>query len=250
MILLQYNTIAKAHKAQETVPDDIGIEERLGEYVPIDLIFNDENNKRVSLKQIVNKPTIVALVYYHCSDVCSLFLNGVADVINKLELYPGKDYSVLTISFDDRETPELARQKKRDYISALQKSFPEESWKFLTGDKDAISKFTDAVGFKFRRKGKDFLHPLSLIILSADGKIVRYLYDQTFLPFDIKMALIEASQGNVGITRRSILRYCFSYDPKSRRYMFNFLKVVGTVILLFAITFFVYLTFRKKAGGK
>ena len=128
----------------------------------------------------------------------------------------------------------------------IEKPFPEEAWKFLTDGRENIHQLTEAVGFRFKREGKDFLHPVSLIILSREGKIVRYLYGPDPLPLDLKMALLEASEGRVGPTINKVLRFCFSYDPKGRKYVFNILKVTGSVTLLFALSFAVFLFFKGK----
>jgi len=224
----------------------IGIDEKLGGYVPLDLTFNDENGKAVSLKQFIKKPTIVSLVYYRCPGICTPLLSGVAEVLNKLQLEPDKDYSVLTISFDDKDTPSTALQKKKNYLKLLKKPFPEDGWRFLTGDTANISKLTSAVGFKFEKDGDDFIHPASLIVLSADGKIVRYLYGITYLPFDLQMALTEASEGRAGPTISKALLFCFSYDPKGRKYALNVTRVAGASTLFLTAIFVVYLTLRSK----
>jgi protein SCO1/2 len=156
------------------------------------------------------------------------------------------DYRVITISFDERDKPAAAFQKKKDYIKAIGKPLPEGAWKFLTGDHDSISKLTDSVGFKFIKKDGDFLHPGTLIALSPDGKIIRYLYGVRFLPFDLKMALREASAGRPGSAIRSALLFCFSYDPEGRRYVFNILKVGGTLTLVMALGFFIFLNKNRK----
>jgi protein SCO1/2 len=245
-ILLNNKVFAQPDASQS----DVGLDEKLGEYAPLDLTFKDENGKTVILKQLINKPTIVVLVYYRCPGVCPLTLGGVAEVLDKLSLEPGKQYSVLTISFDETDTPDLSLRKKKNYLHAIQKPFPEDAWTFLTGDNDNITKFTNAVGFKFKKDGDFFKHPVALIVLSADGKIIRYLYGSTFLPFDVQMALIEASEGRVGATVGKVLQYCFSYDPKGRKYTLNITKVTGTVILFLVIVFFIYLIITSRSRNK
>jgi protein SCO1/2 len=128
----------------------------------------------------------------------------------------------------------------------IEKSFPEGAWRFLTGDQENIHKLTDAIGFHFKRQGQDFLHPVSLVILSSEGKITRYIYGTEFLPFDLKMALMEASEGRVGPTLSKVLKFCFSYDPEGRKYVFNTLKVTGIVTLLFAFGFILFLVLKGK----
>ena len=227
-------------------PSGIGMDEKLGEWIPLDLTFYDEGGNSISLKHLIHKPTILAPVYYRCPNVCSFLLFNLAGVINKMPSEPGKEYQVLAFSFDETEKPNLALEKKKMVLKMIEKPFPEDAWRFLTGDKENIHKLTDAIGFHFKRQGQDFLHPVSLIILSPDGKITRYIYGTEFLPFDIKMALLEASEGKVGPTLSKVLRFCFSYDPKGRKYVFNTLKVTGIVTLLFALALILFLVLKGK----
>jgi protein SCO1/2 len=212
----------------------------------LDLTFNDENGRQVSLRELIHEPTIVALVYLHCPNVCSLLLQNLADVLNKLPAEPGKEYFVLAVSFDEKEDPSLALEKKKVYLKMIERPFPEDAWRFLTGDRENIHKLTDAVGFHFKRVGDDFEHPVALIILAPDGKIVRYMYGADPLPFDLKLALVEASQGRIGPAISKIARFCFSYDPKGKKLVFNMLKVTGTVTLFFALSFVVFLLFKGR----
>ncbi len=231
----------------EAVKADIALEEKLGQYVPADAVFVDENGGRVNLKNIVDKPTIIAPVYLNCMHECPVLLMGLAQVLGQLELVkPGRDFQVITLSFDERDTPGTAREKKGNYLKAVGKPFPEDSWKFLTGDALNIRKFTDSIGFKFQRDGEDFSHPVTLVVLAPGGKIVRYLEGITFLPFEVTMALTEAAQGRVGTTTQKVLQYCFSYDPLKRSYVFNILKVTGTVMVLFVGFFLAWLLITGK----
>lgn len=225
----------------------MGVEQKLGQYVPLDISFHDEEGHVVSLRQLIHRPTILALVYYHCPNVCSLLLQNLADVLNKLPADPGKEYTALAVSFDENEKPSLALQKKKTYLKMIERPFPEDTWRFLTGNKENIRQLADAVGFHFKRVGEDFEHPVALIILAPDGKIVRYMYGADPLPFDLKLALVEASQGRIGPAITKVVRFCFSYDPKGKKLVFNMLRVTGSVTLLFALSFIVFLLFK---GGK
>jgi len=235
-----------AHVEEPKDLKGIGIDQKLGQYVPLDVTFNDENGNRVSLRQIVHAPVILAPVYLHCPNVCSLLLQNLAEVLNKLPAEPGKDYIALAVSFDEMEKPSLALEKKKVYLKMIQKPFPEDAWRFLTGDKENIHKLTDAVGFHFKRVKDDFEHPVSLIILAPDGKIVRYMYGADPLPLDLKLALVEASQGRIGPAISKVVRFCFSYDPKGQKLVFNTLKVTGIVTILFALSFILFLLFKGK----
>ncbi len=227
---------------------DIGIDEKLGEYVPLTLSFRDENGETVSLKEFVNKPVILSLVYYSCPGICNPLLSGLAEALNKLQLEMGIDYNVVTISFDPLDTPTVALAKKKNYLTLLEKKGDKESWRFLTGEPENITKLTDAVGFRFKKEGDEFVHPGTLIILSPDGKVIRYLYGITFLPFDVKMALTEASRGRVGPSIRKALLFCFKYDASGRKYALNITRVAGTTITFFAIIFFAFLAITGRRG--
>jgi protein SCO1/2 len=246
MGVIFFHSVLNAHVEQPKDLSGIGIDEKLGQLIPLDLTFYDENGNPVSLKQLIRAPTILAPVYYHCPNVCSLLLQNLADVLNRLPAEPDKEYRVLAISFDETEKPDLALQKKKTYLKMIQKPFPEDAWRFLTGDKENILKLTDAIGFHFKRVREDFEHPVSLIILAPDGKISRYMYGADILPFDLKMALIEASQGKIGPAISKVVRFCFSYDPKANKLVFNTLKVTGIVTLLFALSFVLFLLFKGR----
>jgi len=235
------------------VKADIALEEKLGQNVSTDAIFVDENGKKTRLKDLIDKPTIVAPVYLGCMHECPMLLMGLAQVLGQLELVkPGKNFQVITLSFDENDTPKIAREKKENYLKAIGKPFPADAWKFLTGDKANIRKFTDSIGFKFQRDSEhDFSHPVTLVVLAPGGKIVRYLEGFSFLPFEVTMALTEAAQGRVGTTTQKVLQYCFSYDPLKKSYVFNVLQVTGTVMVLFVASFFAYLMIstKKKRGA-
>lgn len=234
------------------VKADIALEEKLGQYLPADAEFTDENGRRVMLGDLIDRPTIIAPVYLGCTHECPMLLNGLAQVLGSIELVkPGKDFSVITLSFDDKDTPAIARDKKKNYLTAIGKPFPGEAWKFLTGDATNIRKFTDSIGFTFQKDGEDFSHPITLVVIAPGGKIVRYLEGFTFLPFEVTMALTEAAEGRVGSPGRKALMFCFSYDPLKKSYVFNVLKVTGTVMVLFVASFFAYLMIstKKKRGN-
>jgi protein SCO1/2 len=172
-------------------------------------------------------------------------LSGLAEVIGKLGLDPAKDYSVLTISFDEKDKPEVASNKKKNYLTLLDKNFPHDSWRFFVGDERNIKRLTESVGFKFKKNGIDFDHPACLVAISPDGRIVRYLYGTTFLPSDVAMAIKEAKEGKTGPTISKVLKFCYSYDPSGRKYVFSITKFAGAVIIAFAVVFFLYLSLIK-----
>lgn len=225
---------------------EIGIDEKIGQTLPMTLEFFDEKGYQVALKDIVTKPFILNFVYYRCPGICSPILTELTTIVNFHEMEIGKDYQIITVSFDEREKPELAGAKKENYMGLLNKTIPDESWKFLTGDSATIRTLTNAAGFMFKREGNDFLHAGTIIAVSPEGKIARYLYGTKYLPFDVKMALTEASEGRTGPTIAKLLSYCYSYNPEGQRYVFDVTRVSGAVILLFAVVFVVYISVKPK----
>ncbi|MGC2063490.1 MAG: SCO family protein [Thermodesulfovibrionales bacterium] len=237
-------------------PDDglgPGITEKLGETLPLDLTLTDDRGRPVVLRDLITKPTILNFVYYRCSHTCPALLSGLSDVLSRVDMAPGGDFSVLTISFDETDTPDLAAQKKTDYQKAAGREFPDGSWNFLTADKETIMKITGAAGFGFKRAPNGFAHPVALIVVSPKGKITRYLYGIKFLPMDLTLAITEASKGLAVPTVNKVLLYCYSYDPEGRRYVFNILKITAAATIFFIILFIGWLTLsgrKQRSPGK
>jgi len=232
----------------------VGIEERLGARIPLDLIFRDETGKAVNLAGLITGPTIILPVYYRCANVCSVLQTRMATALQKLEKRPLADYRVISISFDERETPEMAARSRQTYLTAIRKPFPEEGWRFLTGDAAAIRRLTDSVGFRFQRREADFVHQVVSVVVDKDGVIIRYLYGVTVLPKDLALAITEARSGVSGISIRKVMDFCFSYDPAGKTYVFNLLKVSATVVILSAGGFLAFLLLagrkRRQSSGE
>ena len=233
--------------------EKINIEEHLGSRLPLDVKFHNSDSKEVALRDIIDKTTILAFVYYKCPGICSPLMSELANIVNKSDLVPGKDYKIITISMDERENPQVANEKKQNFLSTIDKPFTQEDWEFLTGDSVSIQEVAEAAGFHFERVGTQFIHTTSVMFISPNGKISRYLYpsynkkgDFAILPFDFKMAVIDASEGKVMPTVGRLLAFCFSYDPQGKGYVFNLLKVFGAGTLFFVGIFVVYLRVKKK----
>jgi protein SCO1 len=234
-------------KAEEK-PAELGIYEKLDQTLPDGLIFTDENYQVVDLKKEINKPTVIALVYYECPGLCSPLLEGVAEVITRAKLDLGTEYQVFTISFDPGEKPKLAKDKKVNYAKLVKNKDVQNGWRWFTGDSANINNLLNSLGFKIKKQGEEFIHPASLIVLSPQSKITRYLHGTYFLPFDLKMAVIEASEGRSGPTINKVLKYCFSFDPEGKKYVVNITRVSGALILFIAVSFLLGLVFSKKRG--
>jgi protein SCO1/2 len=194
-------------RSQTTIDEDlieVGIVEKLGDTIPLGLEFLNESNDTVSLGELINKPTILSFVYFDCPGLCSPLLTGISEVVEKVDMGLGTDYQVITISFNTKDTPEKAIIKKNNFVTKIGEE-NRKHWIYLTGAQENILDITASVGFKYKPQGLDFAHPSAIILLSPEGKITRYLYGINFLPFDLKMAIIEAQQGIARPTINKIL---------------------------------------------
>ena len=228
---------------------EIGWLEHLEDTIPLNLVFNSEVDKVISLRELIDKPTVLSFVYFNCPGVCNPLQESISRVVEKTDMELGKDYQILTISFDVTDTPEKAQKKKNNYIQNIVKE-KADHWMYLTGDQENIDAITEAVGFKYKVTGLDFAHPSGIILISPDGKITRYLYGLDFLPFDLKMAIIEAQKGLAKPTINKVLQYCFNYDPKGQSYSLSVTRVAGTLILFFAAVVFLGLLISKRKSKK
>jgi protein SCO1/2 len=228
----------------------VGVDERLGSKIPLDITFRDETGTQVRLADLVTGPTIILPVYYSCTNVCNYLQGGLARVLPAIKNRPGTEYRVISVSFDENETPQQAARSKRMYLTSMSTPFPEDGWRFLTGDAQSIRRLTDAAGYRFQRKERDFLHPVVSLVVAKDGTIVRYLYGTTFLAKDVSLALLEARNGKVGKTIRTAMEYCFSFDPANKTYVFNLLRVSATVVILCTGSFLVFLIWTGKRGKR
>ncbi len=245
LIFIAFIIFIPFSKAQVDQSDDVGIIEHLGKYIPLDLQFVNDKSEAVTLRQLINKPTILSFVYFDCPGLCSPLLEGVGDVIQKTDLVLGKDYQVITISFNFRDTPEKAKAKKEKFIDRYSKG-KGDGWIFLTTDSLTIFKITDATGFKTKAVGLDFVHPSAIIAISPQGMITRYLYGITFLPIDFKMSIYEANKEQPRPTIQKILLMCYSYDIDNKRFALDITKVSGIIIVFFLLVFIVGFLIKSK----
>jgi protein SCO1/2 len=227
-------------------PQEVGIDEKLGTTVPLDLVLKAEDGTPVTLRQLIDKPTILTLNYFRCAGICTPQLNGVVEVLNRTEAVPGKDFQVITVSFDGRDEPEIATQKRTNYLAELTRPFPPAAWRFLTGPAATTRTLADAVGFKYKQVGEDFVHAAAIIFISPKGKVTRYMYGVTYLPADLQLAAQEAARGEAQPTINKFLKFCFSNDPAGRKYVLNTTSIGATVIILAALVFAVTLVRRGR----
>ncbi len=224
------------------------VDEKGGSVISESILFKDENGKEVDIRSFMNVPVVIAPVYYSCPGTCHLLLSSLARILPQVGLEPAKDYRVVSVSFDDTDTPELAAQRKRNFLAATEFTYPGDDWVFLSGSTESISRLMDAIGFRYKRLGRDFIHPTVLVVTAPGGKISRYLYGQSFMPFDLTMSLNEAAKGHVSLSLKRVLAYCFTYDAENRRYVFDFMRLAGGIILFGAAVFLFVLLWsgRKK----
>ncbi len=218
---------------------NISIDQNLKQQVPLDLPFKDENGRDVKLSDYFgSKPVILSLVYYECPMLCTETLNGMVSAFKVLKFDVGKEFNVVTISFDARETPALAAEKQKNYLRQYGRPGAEQGWHFLTGPQSSIDAVTKSVGFHYAwdQSTQQFAHATALFLLTPDGKIAQYYYGVEFSPRDLRFGIIEASQGKTGTVVDQVLLYCFHYDPRSGKYGAIITRVVqlagGITILL------------------
>jgi len=239
-------------KAQDTpVFDDlrepeIGVIEKLDNFISEEIMVIDENDQAVRLLSLIDKPTILNLVYYRCPGICSPIMESIANVVEKTDMVIGEDYQVLTVSFDPTEGSELAQQKRNNYFYLINREFDPDGWRFFTTDSTNAKNLTEQVGFKYKKVGFDYIHTATIIVLSPQGKITRYLQGVYYLPFDVKRAVIEAAEGKSGPSISRVLAYCYSFDPAGQRYVFDITKISGTLILFFGVVIFLFLIIRYR----
>jgi len=199
----------------------VGIEQNLNEQIPPDLTFRDESGKTVRLADYFGKkPMILNLVYYQCPMLCGEVLNGLASALRVLKFDVGRDFDVLTISFDPRETPEMAAAKKAEYLKRYGRPGAAAGWHFLTGPQDSIDALTKAAGFQYQYDSKSgqFAHTTAIMVLTPEGKIAQYYYGVEFAPKDLRLGLVEASQNKIGNVVDEVLLYCYHYNPDTGKY--------------------------------
>ncbi len=246
--------------AQPTILNDVGIDQKLGQQVPGDLSFRDDMGRPVHLGDYFGKrPLILALVYYKCPMLCTMVLNDLTKSLNGMNLTAGEQFDILTVSFDPSETPALAAEKKRQYLRAYRRPAAENGWHFLTGSQDSIDRLTRAVGFRYAwdPQYQVFAHASGIMILTPQGKLSRYFFGIDYVPSDLRLSLVEASNRTISTPADTILLYCFHYDPRTGRYgliISRAIEIGGALTLLIlggGIIFMLKTTHRPliTAGG-
>ena len=237
--------------------ENVGITQHLDAQVPADLAFVDDTNKPVKLGDYFGKkPLILNLVYYNCTMLCGEALEGLSGAMKLVKFDVGKEYEVVTVSFNPNETPEMAAAKKKRFVERYGRPGASAGWHFLTGSADSINALTKAVGFQYQYDAKNgqYAHATAIMVLTPEGRISRYFYGVDFPPKDLRMGLVEASQNKIGNLTDQVLLYCYHYDPATGKYgaiVNNMLKLGAVLTILFiAVLLFILFRLERIAPGK
>jgi protein SCO1/2 len=233
-----YGARTKAGSVSTGLPPilkEVGIDQRLNEQVPLDAVFKDDQGREVRLGEYFKgKPVVLALVYYSCPRLCNQILIGTLTSVRQVSFNAGEDYQIVAISFDSRETPHLAAAAKQTYVKAYNHASANAGWHFLTGDDANIKRVTDAVGFRYKwdEKTNQFAHASGVFVTTPEGKLARYFYGIEYPHHWMRLALVEASQNQIGTPVDTLMLYCYHYDPATGKYgasVMNGMKVAGVI---------------------
>jgi protein SCO1/2 len=255
VLILSFTSPTRAKDSRPAPLQGVGIDQRLNEQVPMDLTFRDEVGKSVRLGDYFgSKPVILALVYYKCPMLCTLTLNGLERTMRVMPLDVGNQYTVVTVSFDPRETPALAAAKKQEYLAHYGRPGGAAGWHFLTGEESSIHPLTDIVGFHYNYdpQSGQYAHTTGLVVLTPQGKIARYFYGVEFSPRDLRLSLVEASANKIGSPVDEILLFCFHYDPATGKYGLVIMRVIqiAGVVTVLALGSFMALMLRRERESR
>ena len=230
----------------------VKIDQNLGAKVPLDLTFRDEQGQTVKLADVFakGKPVLFSLVYYKCPGLCTMTLSGMSRSFKPLEFTPGKEFEVVTVSFDPTEGPQLAAEKKANYVKEYGRPEAAAGWHFWTGDKQNVDALCQAVGFHYAydEQTKQYAHATALMLATPQGVLSRYFYGMEYSARDLRLGIVEASDGKVGSLNDSVQLLCFQYNPHTGKYSWTILRVLkifGTVVMV-AIGSFLVLMFRRE----
>ncbi|MCC7032986.1 MAG: SCO family protein [Acidobacteria bacterium] len=231
--------------------EGVEFEQRLNSTLPLDVAFVDESGREVKLGDYFERrPVVLAFVYYECAMLCSQVLNGVTSALSALDETAGRDFEMVAVSFDPRDTPMAATAKKKAYVDRYGRQGAEQGFHFLTGSEASIAALTDAAGFRYAwdDETQQFAHASGFVVATPDGKLSRYFFGIEYAPRDIKFALIESSAGRVGSLVDQVMLYCYHYDPKTGSYSFVAMKAVrlGGAVTLLALAGFVVVALRRE----
>ena len=232
---------------------EIGFDQNIDQKLPLDATFRDETGKTVTLGSYYGqRPVLLAFIYYECPMLCTQVLNAMTATISMMSLDAGKDFELVLVGIDPRETPAQAAAKKREYLRRYKRPGAEAGWHFLTGDEPEIKRVAKAAGFRYAwdEQTQQYAHPTGIIVTTPDGRLARYLFGIEYGPRDLNLSLVEASQGKVGSFADQLLLFCYHYDPMTGKYgiyVMRTLRVAGVATVLLIGTFIVVMVRREKS---
>ena len=234
-----------------TILRDIGFDQKLGDRIPLDTPFRDETGRPVRLADYFRgKPVVMNLVYFDCPMLCTVTLSGMASALKELSFDAGKEFEVVTISFDPKEGKEQAAAKKKQFLARYARPGAEKGWHFLTGEIGSIHRITQAVGFRYvwDQASRQFAHPAGTLVLTPDGRIARYLFGVEYAPRDLRLALVEATGGSIGSPIDAVFLACYRYDPMTGRYSAAVMRIVrlAGIATVLALAAFLTLSWRRE----
>jgi protein SCO1 len=232
---------------------NVGIEQRLNEQIPPQLVLRDEAGKTIRLADYFGrKPMILSLVYYQCPMLCGEVLSGLESALRVMKFDVGREFDVLTISFDPRETPEMAAKKKSEFLKRYGRPGADQGWHFLTGPKESIDTLTKAVGFQYEYIDKtgQFAHATAIMVVTPSGRISQYYYGVEFAPEDLRLGLIQASGNKIGTVVDQVVLYCYHYDPAAGKYGATISRILQLAGAATIIIMGVFLTVMIRMGSK
>jgi protein SCO1 len=238
--------------ASAEIAKRVGIDQRLNEQVPLHLQFRDSSGKMKRLDQIVDgtRPVIVTLGYYECPMLCNVTLDALTNIMSDTGLEVGKDFEVVTVSFDPKETPVQAAKKKELYMSRLSKRIPRDAWHFMTGSEQNVTQLARSLGFRYEYDPniQQYAHAAAVMVLTPQGKISRYFYGFEYNKRDLRLGLVEASENRIGTPTDKFMLLCYDYDPATGRYSARAMAVVraGGAATVFALAGFVFVLVRQE----
>jgi protein SCO1/2 len=243
--------VGPAAAAMPPALQNVGFEPPLNGPMPLDLAFRDETGRSVQLREYFgHKPVVLAFVYYSCPMLCDQVEQGVVGVLRMLSFNPGRDYEVVFVSFDSRETPEMAAEKKKKALVHFRRPETDSGWHFLTGSKESIEAATKAANFRFSFDAKSnlFAHASGVLLLTPDGHISRYFYGVEFPGRDMRLGLVDASAGKIGSPIDHVLLFCYHYDPTAATYSASILKIIrlGGVLTILCIVGGILISRRRE----
>lgn len=251
--LILWSATAFAQDPPAGVLAEIGIDQKLNAPIPMNLLFRDESGTDVRIGEFFHgKPVILSLVYYECPMLCSMTLNGLVKSLRPLTFTIGKEFEVVTVSFDPSEKPDLAAAKKSVYVQDYGRPGAGSGWHFLTGSADSIHRLTEAVGYRYQwdEYTKQWAHVSAILVLTPEGKVSQYLYGIEFSARDVRLSLIQASQNKIGTLVDRVLLYCYHYNPETGRYGLVIMNMVrmASLATVAALALFIAISVRRETA--